>query len=137
MKKVSELVNTQLTRSVKSYDKLSQSIYQMLHLNPEKHNVWAVVKQQQLTVMTDNSYLGTQLRYQQDAIRNHLNQEFLLELKNTRVKIIPPRAERPKNKERRFIISEKTEKVLSSIAELIEDKDLRESLENLGKCSDK
>ena len=133
MKTISELVNSQLTRSAKSYDKLSQSVYKLLHLNPEKHNVWVVVKQQQLTIMTDNPYLGTQLRYQQDAIRDALNRQYLLELKKTKVKIIPPRAEKPKVIEKRFIITEKAGTILSCIADQIEDKELRASLKKLGK----
>ena len=132
MKKLSDLVNRQLAQSVKSYDKLSHSVYKLLHLNKEKHKLWVVVKQQQLTLMTDNPYLGTQLRYQQDNIREALNREYLLELKKTRVKIIPPTAIKENNKAERFIISEKTGKMLSSIAELIEDEELSQSLKQLG-----
>ncbi len=132
MKKISDLVNRQLTRSIKSYDKLSNSVYEMLHLNKDKHNIWVVVKQQQLTLMTDNPYLGTQLRYQQDHIRDKLNRQFLLELKKSKVKIVPPTAERPKIKEERFVITKKAGKVLESIAEMIDDDELRASLKKLG-----
>ena len=133
MKKVSDLVNHQLTRSIKSYDKLSNSVYEMLHLNKDKHKVWVVVKQQQLTLLTDNPYLATQLRYQQDNIRDKLNRQYLLELKTSKVKILPPTAERPKIKEDRFVITEKTSEVLGSIAQMIDDEELRESLKKLGK----
>ena len=133
MKKISDLVNHQLTQSVKSYDKLSLSVYEMLHLNKEKHNLWVVVKQQQLTLLTDNPYLGTQLRYEQDNIRNALNRQYLLELKKSKVKIVPPTAKRQRIKEKRFVITTKTTKILGSIADEIEDKELRDSLKNLGK----
>ena len=133
MKKASDLVNRQLTRSIQSYDKLSNSVYEMLHLNKEKHNVWVVVKQQQLTLMTDNPYLATQLRYQQDQIRDKLNREFLLELKKSKVKIVPPTMKRERPKEERFLITKKTGKVLESIAEMIDDDELRASLKKLGK----
>jgi len=128
MKRITDLVNNQLIRSIKSYDKLSDSVYEMLHLNKEKHNVWVVIKQQQLTIMTDNPYLGTQLRYQQDNIRDNLNRLYLLELKKSKVKIVPPRAKNEKAKKERFIINEKTGRVLKSIANDIEDDELRESL---------
>ncbi len=133
MKKASDLVNRQLTRSIQSYDKLSNSVYEMLHLNKEKHNVWVVVKQQQLTLMTDNPYLATQLRYQQDQIRDKLNRKFLLELKKSKVKIVPPTMKRERPKEERFLITKKTGKVLESIAEMIDDDELRASLKKLGK----
>lgn len=128
MKKFNDLVNNQLIRSIKSYDELSNSVYEMLHLNKDKHNVWVVIKQQQLTIMTDNPYLGTQLRYQQDNIRDNLNRQYLLELKKSKVKIVPPRAERLKAKKKRFIINESTGRVLESIANDIEDDELRKSL---------
>lgn len=137
MKKLTELVNNQLIRSIKSYDKLSDTVYEILHLNKEKHNVWVVVKQQQLTIMTDNPYLGTQLRYQQENIRDTLNRRFLLELKQSKVKIIPPKAKRPKEKKERFIISEKTGNMLESIAKDIEDEGLRLSLIKLAQNSKK
>ncbi len=133
MKKISNFVNHQLTRSIESYDKLSLFVYKLLHLDQKKHNVWVVIKQQKLTIMTDNPYLGTQLRYQQDNIRDALNREFLLELKLSKVKIIPPKSENVKKKTQRFVISERTGRVLSCIAEDIEDEELRESLKKLGR----
>lgn len=132
MKRLSDLVNNQLAKSVRSYDKLSETVYKLLHLNKEKHNLWVVVRQQQLTIMTDNPYLGTQLRYQQDNIRDALNREYLLELKKSKVKIVPPTARKEKRTEERFIISEKTGKTLESIADMIEDEELRQSLKQLG-----
>ena len=133
MKKISDLVNHQLTKSIKSYDKLSDSVYEMLHLNKTKHNLWVVVKQQQLTILTDNPYLGTQLRYEQDNIRIALNRQYLLELKNSKVKIVPPKAKLKKVKEERFIITTKTTQILNTIADEIDDEELRNSLKNLGK----
>jgi len=137
MKRLNDLVNNQLAKSVKSYDRLSDSVYKLLHLNKKKHNLWVVVRQQQLTLMTDNPYLGTQLRYQQDNIREALNREYLLELKKSKVKIVPPTAAREIIKEERFIISEQTGKTLESIANMIEDKELSESLRQLGQKNSK
>lgn len=133
MKKASDFVNSHFIRSIKTYDKLSSSIYELMHLNKEKHNVWAVVKQQQLTILTDNPYLGTQLQYQQQAICDSLNRKFLLELKKTKVKIIPPKAIKETKGEPRFIISEKASSALESIANDIEDTELRASLLMLAK----
>ncbi len=137
MKRLNDLVNNQLAKSVKSYDRLSNSVYKLLHLNKKKHNLWVVVRQQQLTLMTDNPYLGTQLRYQQDNIREALNREYLLELKKSKVKIVPPTASREIIKEERFVISEQTGKTLESIANMIEDKELSESLRQLGQKNSK
>lgn len=133
MKKASNYVNAQLVRSTETYDRLSDEVYKLMHLNKLKHNVWVVVKQQQLTILTDNPYLGTQLKYQQQTICNELNKRFLLELKKTKVKIIPPTAKRKKENEARFVISEKTGNILENIAKDIEDEGLRASLIQLAK----
>ena len=106
---------------------------QLHHLNKEKHNVWVVVKQQKLTILTDNPYLGTQLQYQQKAICEELNRKFLLQLKTTKVKIVPPSVKKEKVKEDLFVISDKAGSILSSIAEMIDDKELKESLKQLAK----
>jgi len=133
MKKASDFVNSQFSRSIETYDKLSTSVYELMHLNKEKHNVWVVVKQQQLTILTDNPYLGTQLQYQQQTICDALNRQFLLELKKTKVKIIPPKAIREKKQEPRFVISDRASDALECIAKDIGDAELKASLLKLTK----
>lgn len=133
MKKIINLVNSQLVRSVETYDRLSDEMYKIMHLNKQKHNLWVVIKQQQLTILTDNPYLGTQLQYQQHAICDALNRKFLLELKKTKVKIIPPKVEREVKTETRFVINKKTSDILKGIADDIPDKELRDSLLQLTK----
>lgn len=133
MKKASNFVNAQIVRSIETYDRLSDEVYKLMHLNKKKHNVWVVVKQQQLTILTDNPYLGTQLRYQQHTICDELNKRFLLELTKTHVKIIPPNGKRETKKEARFVIGEKAGSILENIAKDIEDEGLKASLLQLTK----
>ena len=128
MKNINDLVNRQLVESTKSYDKLSSTVYDFLHLNKQKHNIWVVVKQQKLTLLTDNPYLATQLRYQQQNICLHLNQKFLMQLNTIKVKIIPPEGVREKIEESNFIISDKASGVLEGIADQIDDEELKKSL---------
>ncbi len=99
-----------------------------MHLDKQKHNVWVVTKRQQLTLMTDNPYLGTQLRYQQAAICEALNRNFLMQLKTTKIKIIPPTAELEKKKQDLYTVGGKASEILASIANEIEDDELRRSL---------
>lgn len=128
MKTLQHLVNADLAKSVENYDKLSTFVYELMHLDKTKHKVWVVTKQHQLTIMTDNPYLATQLRYQQNAICTALNQQFLLELKTVQVKIIPPSVSIEQKKAPIFRVSEKASEVLSTIANDIEDEGLKESL---------
>ena len=131
MKNFNHLVNYELTRSIENYDKMSDFVYKLMHLDKQKHNVWVVTKQQQLTLMTDNPYLGTQLRYQQETICEALNRNFLLELKKTKVKIIPPSAEFKQEKKDLYKVGAKASEVLASIANEIEDAELKILLLNL------
>ena len=131
MKNINELVNSQLTRSIKSNDKLSDFVYSLLHLNKEKHKLWVISKQQKLTILTDNPYLATQINYQKENICNELNNKYLLNLKTSKVKIIPPTSSIEKIKEERFVITEKTSEVLKNIAGDIKDEALKEQLVKL------
>lgn len=131
MKKLNRLVNSELARSIHIQDKLSNAVYELLELDKNQHNLWAIVKQQQLTLVTDHPILATQLQYQKEKIRDHLNREFLLQLKITQIKIAPPKAMRKIKKEKRFVISEDTAKVLHVIADLIDDDEVKNSLKKL------
>ena len=133
MKNFKHLVNSELTKSIENYDKLSAFVYELMHLDKQKHNVWVVAKRQQLTLMTDNPYLGTQLRYQQAAICEALNRNFLMQLKTTKIKIIPPTVELEKKKQDLYKIGGKAGEILESIADEIDDDDLKLSLLKLAK----
>ena len=133
MKKLTSLVNNELARSINIYDKLSKSVYELLELDKNTHNIWVVVKQQQLTLVTDHPILASQLQFQQDKIRDHLNKTFLLQLKKTQIKIAPPKALRQVKKGKIFDISEDTANVLQEIANMIDDEEVRDSLKKLTK----
>lgn len=128
MKNFQHLVNSELTKSIENYDKLSNFVYELMHLDKKKHNVWVVAKRQNLTLMTDNPYLGTQLRYQQNAICDAVNRKFLMELKTCKLKIIPPTTDIKKKEQDLYKIGSKASEVLTTIANEIEDEELKKSL---------
>ncbi len=128
MKNLRNLVNADIARSINIQDKLSKTVYEILNIDKNAHNVWAVVKQQKLTLVTDHPIMASQLNFQKDNIRDELNRRLLLELKTTQIKIAPPTAMRKNKKKKRFIISENSAKSLQGIADMIDDEELRESL---------
>jgi len=131
MKNINDLVNSQLTSSIKTNDKLSDFVYGLLHLNKNKHNLWVICKQQKLTLLTDNPFLATQISYQKDNICKELNQNFIINMKTVKVKIIPPTGSKEKIIEERFIMNKKTAGVLQDIAQTIEDVEIKELLISL------
>lgn len=126
-------MSSDLTRNINTQNRLSDAVYELLKLDRNQHNIWAVMKQQQLTLVTDHPILATQLQYQQNNIRDHLNRTFLLQLKNTQIKIAPPKAMRKITKEKRFVISDNTKDVLKVIADLIDDDEVKDSLKKIAK----
>ncbi len=128
MKNFQHLVNTELTKSIENYDKLSSFVYELMHLDKNKHNVWVVAKRQNLTLMTDNPYLGTQLRYQQNTICDAINRKFLMELKTSKVKIIPQTTDLKKRQQDLYKVGGKASEVLTNMASEIEDEELKNSL---------
>lgn len=135
MKNINDLVNSQLSSRIKSNDKLSDFVYSLLHLNKEKHKLWVITKQQKLTILTDNPYLATQINYQKETIFQEMNRRYLLNLKTSKVKIIPPTGSVEKIKEERFVISKKTSEVLKNIAGDIEDEALKQQLLKLSNAA--
>jgi len=135
MKNINDLVNSQLSSRIKSNDKLSDFVYSLLHLSKEKHKLWVITKQQKLTILTDNPYLATQINYQKETIFQELNRRYLLNLKTSKVKIIPPTGSVEKIKEERFVISKKTSEVLKNIAGDIEDEALKQQLLKLSNAA--
>ena len=128
MKNFQHLVNSELTKSIENYDRLSAFVYELMHLDKEKHNVWAIAKRQKLTLMTDNPYLATQLSYEQENILAALNRNFLMQLKTTKVKIVPPSSTTKKKKQDLYTVGAKAGETLKNIASEIEDIELRNSL---------
>ena len=131
MKNINDLINSQLTRSIKTNDKLSDFVYGLLHLKKEKHNLWVNTKQQKLTILTDNPYLATQINYQKDTICKEVNRKFLMTLKQSSVKIIPPTGTKQKKQEECFKMSGKTAEMMMDIASDIQDTELKKQLMSL------
>ena len=137
MKNFKHLVNSDLTKSIENYDKLSAYVYELMHIDAKKHNVWVVTKRSQLSLMTDNPYLGTQLKYQQSTICDALNKKFLMQLKTVKVKIIPPSSAPEKRKQDLYAIGGKASEILAMIASDIEDEGLKASLLKLANQKNK
>jgi hypothetical protein len=133
MKNLRNLVNADIARSINIQDKLSKTVYEILNLDINAHNIWAVAKQQKLTLLTDHPIMASQLNFQKEMIREELNKRLLLELKTAQIKIAPPTALRKIQKKKRFVITETSAKSLQGIAEMIDDEELKQSLLQLSR----
>lgn len=131
MKNVRSLVDKNLIERLHSVDNLSHLIYHILNISPEQHHLWAVRDRRTLTVMTDSQMLATQLHYQQQRILEHINHNSSLALDKMKVKMTMPAVRQRRAPKAAYTMSARNAKILSSIADTIEDEELRESLQRL------
>jgi hypothetical protein len=107
-----------------------------LQIDRKLHTLWVSIKKNKLLIMTDDSSFATQLRFQQALIQQHINQKLLIKLKEVKIKVIAAKPQAHEvAKPKCFRISSQTANVLSYIAEDIDDNEIRESLQRLGKKS--
>lgn len=90
MKQPRKLQNTYLSESIKNIDRLSESVRQHLGIDPMRHNLFVLPRQQEITLLVDSPVFASQLRYQKNDILRFINTHFLSEFKRIQVKISPP-----------------------------------------------
>lgn len=134
MKQPKQLVTQRITQRLHEINSLSDMVASVIQINRNNHTLWASIEKNILTIMTDNSAFATQLRFQQNLIRQHINQQLLIKLKAIKIKLIAPRAQTQEDTGTRcFRISAQVSDVLAYIAEDIGDDKLKASLKKLGK----
>ena len=132
MRKSKKIVIKHIAQHLEQLNFLSDSVARFLQIDRKIHTLWVSIEKNKLLLMTDDSAFATQLRFQQQMIRQHVNQLFLIKLKSIKIKIIIVKHQ-PKEvaKERPFQILPQTANILSSIADAIEDEEIRETLKRL------
>jgi len=128
MNKVKKFVDGNLAERLKHVDNLSQAVYKALSLPMKNHNIWAVMEMSQLTIMTDDSILATQLRLEQQRISYYFKQQLNIAIGKITIKMTMPPPRPPKKKKRSSKITAKNAKIMISIAQDIEDKELQEQV---------
>ena len=91
MKELNKLPNAYLHESIKNIDRLSQRVCLFLEIDPKRHTLHVLQRQQEITIMVEEPILANQLKYQQTAILTDLNQSLLREYKTIKIKLSPPR----------------------------------------------
>ena len=122
-----------ITQRLKQFDELQKTIIKILGIELEDTSLWAVVSKQQLTIFTDNPLLATQVKYQQRKICTHLNNVYNINLGSVHTKLIPAKIASKPVKIVRKKLKKTTLDALSSIADNIEDKELKQILKNISK----
>lgn len=127
MRKINYFINDGLSERLDQLDKLSYLISQ--HTNMCLDNrIWPMVRNRRLLVLTDDPHFATQARFTQKTLCHHLNKELSLKLNGIDIKLIAMPLARFGQKTSRAQMSEQTIETLTSIAQQINDEDLRQAL---------
>lgn len=131
MKQANHLPNTYLYESIKNFDRLSHCVQQFLKVDPKQFKLFVVGRQQVVTIVVENSILANQLRYQQQDVLKHINHTFLSQFKEVKIKLVPPQMTPIVEPKPRKELSKEVSSILMSMAEGLEDEELKASLQRI------
>lgn len=130
MKKINNLIRANIMGRLQETDTIVGLIAQFLKL-PLENRLWVVSKPHRLTLLTDDTYLATQLRFQRIQLCQFLNKYLTTAIREVDIKVISLPLTRVDEKTGGFHLSADTANVMNSIAQGIEDQELREAVMQL------
>ena len=128
MKKIRTLVDRKLVERLNHVDSLTKIIFDAMGLPEKKHQLWAIKDCRKMTIMTNDSILATRLRLDQQQIINYINNHSALIIDSIKIKMTMPEMARRETQRQTYHLSVKSMNTITSIAEGIDDDELRESL---------
>ena len=131
MKKVDYLLKDNfLSERLNQLDQLVMVIEEFVAM-PLTNRVWPLLRGRKLILLTDDPHLATQARFMQKPLCKHINTKFRLNISGLDVKVMSlPLARKNKNMGRKKV-NLQTKKVITSIADSIEDSGLQAALKRL------
>lgn len=130
MKRLGLHTHFDITQRLSQLDELRHSIIGILNI-PTDTKLWPVISKQQLIVFTENPIFATQIKYQQKKICSHLNNIHMLQLRAVHTKLIPSTIASEAVKIKPAPLKSSTSKALYSIANQIEDIELKQLLKSI------
>ena len=130
MKKINKLIQGGLTERLQRADAVVAVIAQFLKI-PLDNRLWLTLKNQRLTLLTDDTHLATLLRFQQIMLCKHINKHLGSKIRGIDIKVISLPLARYEKKTTGFQFSSEAANVVCSIAHNIEDPELREAVMQL------
>lgn len=133
MKSIAQLINHSIGAKLHQLDALTHVIAHFFSI-PTQHldnRLWPVLKNQRLTLLTDDTHFATQARFQQQALRKHLSKHLNTNVRSVDIKVICLPLARIEQKTGNYTCSGDTASILHSIAQSIENKEIRTALQHL------
>ena len=134
MKKINRLIQRDLTDRLQRTDAVITLIEQFLNI-PLENRLWLTLKNQRLTLLTDDAHLATHLRFQHITLCRYINKHLDVKIRAVDIKVISLPLARFEQKTSGFSFSHDAANVICSIAQSIDDPELREAVVQLAQTA--
>lgn len=134
MKKINSFINPTIQKQLTQLDKLTTLVNQFFSISMD-YRVWPLIKHQRLLLLTDDPHLATQARFQQTALCKHLSKCLDTTIRGLDIKLISLPLASFEQKKDRFQLSTDAAKIVGSIAQGIDDEDLKATILRLSKAT--
>ena len=125
-----------LHERLSQFDQLNQLIGTFMSLTLD-NRLWPLVRGRTLVLLTDDPQFATQVRFMHKSLCQYISTNTELEISRLEVKLMSVPLPKKRRHLSRQSISIETERVISSIAEGIDDQDLQETLKRLAASNTK
>lgn len=134
MKKIDQLISIGFDEKLHQLDRLTAEIARFFSV-PTENRFWPLLKNQRITLLTDDPHFATQARFQQHLLCKHLSKCLNTNIRSIDIKVIGLHLASIEQKTGDFRLSNDAANIMRSIAQGIDDKELREAIEQLAKTA--
>lgn len=134
MKRVNQLINKDIDERLHQLDELTEVIAHFFSI-PAENRFWPLLKNQRITLLTDDPHFATQARFQQNLLCKHLSKYLNTKIRNADIKVIGLPVASFEQKMGKFRFSSNTANIVQSIAQSIDDKELQTAIRQLARTA--
>jgi hypothetical protein len=132
MKKINQLINRSVDQKLYQIDQLAEVIAHFFSISVD-NRFWPLLKNQRITLLTDDPHFATQARFQQHLLCKHLSKCLNINIRGIDIKVIGLHLASIEQKMGDFSTSSQASNIMQSIAQGIEDKELSDAVTRLAK----
>ena len=134
MKKINQLISRGFDEKLHQIDKLTEVIAHFFNM-PIDNRFWPLLKNQRITLLTDDPHFATQARFQQHSLCKYLSKYLNTNIRSVDIKVIGLHLASVEQKTGIYRLSNKAANVMQSIAQGIDDKELSDAILRLAKTA--
>ncbi|MGB3918570.1 hypothetical protein J9253_01755 [Thiothrix litoralis] len=134
MKKINQLISRGFDAKLHQIDTLTEVIAHFFTI-PIDNRFWPLLKNQRITLLTDDPHFATQARFQQHSLCKYLSKYLNTNIRGIDIKVIGLHLASVEQKTDIYKLSQNAADIMQSIAQGIDDKELRDAILKLAKTA--